>query len=454
MFVILDYFFNKCRPFLQVFALGMFLFSGPLIYYLRDAVGLAKGSSIFTVAMMMGPMILCFPFVNLKKVYTPDKIAYKLSAYFILLGLIYLMAYAPNRGWFTNTYYELGVMIVIAYLYFFLSTVSINDLNKYFVELAIVITSVGGVLFLIYLLRNPYFVIGQRASITFGNSEAEGFGNPHIYAKASYLGIVASILYLSKPKSLVLQIMNFGCIFIHIIILGLTLSMTTNATFVLFLCLYSYFNLTLGKVYVKLKKILLSPVFWIFLTVFIFKANEYYQKNAGPITNIALTISRRVDVLGETFFPFLYKSKDSRGIYKQRVDGSASARIDNYTTLTTTFTKNLSEGKILPILFGNGYHKLYVDVPILEALHSFGIVGFLLFMTFFTYMGWQVLREMKNPHSLATEYIAYAYLYFFLYTFSGGLIIDYIRWGFFAFVCRFLPITFKKEAPKTVIEKA
>ena len=68
-------------------------------------------------------------------------------------------------------------------------------------------------------------------------------------------------------------------------------------------------------------------------------------------------------------------------------------------------------------------------------------------------MGWQVLREMKNPQSFATEYIAYAYLYFMLYTFSGGFIIDYIRWGFFAFVCRFLPVTLKKETKIPVIDK-
>jgi hypothetical protein len=453
MLFYIDYIINKCRPFLQVFALGMFLFSGPLIYFLRDVVGMAKGSSFFTLFMMVGPMLLCFPFINLKKLYVPNIILYKLSGYFIFLGFIYLMVFAPNRGWFTNTYYELGVMAVIAYLYFFLSTVSIENLNKYFVELAIIITTIGGILFLIYLLKNPFFVIGQRASITYGNSDTEGFGNPHIYAKASYLGVVASVLYISRTKGLLIALANFACILIHIVILGLTQSMTTIATFLLFLSLYSYFNLSLVKVYLTTKKILLSPIFWIFLTIFIYQANIFYQKNAGHIVNITLTITKRIDVLGETFFPYFYQNKDNRVVYKQRIDGSASARIDNYGVLTSTFSKNLSKGNLLPVLFGNGYHKLYVDVPVLEALHSFGLVGFLLFMTFYIYMGWQVLREMKNPQSFATEYIAYAYLYFMLYTFSGGFIIDYIRWGFFAFVCRFLPVTLKKETKIPVIDK-
>ncbi len=452
MLLYIDYIINKYRPFLQVFALGMFLFSGPLIYFLRDVVGLAKGSSAFTLLMMVGPMLLYFPFINYKKVFVPNVISYKLSGYFLLLGFIYLMVYAPNRGWFTNTYYELGVLAVIAYLYFFLSTVSVENLNKYFVETAILLTSTGGLLFIYYLMSNPFFIMGQRASIAFGDSES--FGNPHIYAKASYLGVVASVLYLGKPKSFIIQIANLFCIFLHILILGLTQSMTTIATFLLFLSIYSFFNLSATKVYSTIKKIFRSPVFWVLMIVFVYKANNFYHKNLGHIVNVSMAITNRMDVLGETFFPYFYKNNNNgKAVYKQRIDGSASARLIHYSDLSETFSKNLSKGNLLPVLFGNGYHKLYVDVPILEALHSFGLVGFFLFLTFFIYMSWQAFREMRNPQSFATEYIAYAYLYFMLYTISGGLIIDYIRWGFFAFVCRFLPVTLKKQTKSPVTDK-
>lgn len=454
MLAYLDYIVNKFRPVFQIFALGMFLFSGSLIYFLRDGIGLAKGSTAFTLALMVGPMFLYFPFINFKKLYVPNVISYKFSAAFIFLGFIYLMLYAPNRGWFTNTYYEIGVMIVIAYLYLFLASVSFNNLNKYFVQTAIIISGLGSFLFLIYLLRNPYYVLGStRASITFGNSDTEGFGNPHIFAKVAFLGFVASVLYMGKIKNTFVKLANFGIILIFVIVLVLTQSMTTIATTLLFIGLYFYFNLTLVNVYKTGKRILTSPVFWVLTSFFIYRAHQFYIYNTGMIVNVTLAITKRVDVLLETFFPFLYRNDAVSGVFRQRIDGSASARIDNFATLTNTFTTNFSEGNILPLLFGNGYHKLYVDVPVLETLHSFGLIGFLLFNSFFIYISWQAFKEMRKPQSTATEFIAYAYLYYMLYTFSGGLIIDYIRWGFFAFVCRFLPVTIKKADKQTIADQ-
>ncbi len=444
MFQIIDYFLNKYRPFLQVFALGMFVFAGSLIYYLRDGIGLAKGSSVFTMALTLGPMLAIFPFLPIKKIYKPNVVAYFLAGLFLLMCFLYLLVYAPNRGWFTNTFYEIAVMGIIAFLYFYLTTISYESLNKYFVETAIIITGLGSFLFVIYLLRNPGYVLGSRASINFGNSETESVGNPHIYAKVAYLGLVASIFYLRRVKGIVLQLINIGNIVLQLAVLVLTQSMATVLTFFIFLFLYGYFNITFVKIILFLRRLFLSPIFWVFFLGILYKMYDFYVKHIGEITNVVTANTKRIEVLAETFLPSLFQSSNKKVVFTQRVDMSAASRLDNLAVIQTTLEDHWKDGNILAILFGNGYHKLYVDVPILEPFHSFGVIGFLIFLVFFVYMMVLVYREMKSPTGFATEFIAYAFLYFFVLTFTGGFIVDYIRWGFFALVCRFLYFSRKK----------
>lgn len=444
MFQVIDYFLNKYRPFLQVFALGMFVFASSLIYFLRDGIGLAKGSSVFTMALTLGPMLAIFPFLPFKKIYRPNVAAYVLAGTFLLMCFLYLLVYAPNRGWFTNTFYEIAVMGIIAFLYFYLTTVSYENLNKYFVETAIIITGLGSFFFVIYLLRNPAFVLGTRASINFGNSETESTGNPHIYAKVAYLGLVASVFYMRRAKGIVLQLINVGHIILQLAVLVLTQSMATVLTLFIFIFLYGIFNVTLVKVVLFLRRLFLNPSFWVFFLGIVYKIYDFYVYHIGEITNVITANSKRIEVLIETFVPSFFQSSNKKVVFTQRVDMSAASRLDNLAVIQKTLEDHWEDGNILPILFGNGYHKLYVDVPILEPFHSFGIVGFIVFLSFFVYINILVYREMKNPTSFATEYIAYAYLYFFVLTFTGGFIVDYIRWGFFALVCRFLYFSRKK----------
>ena len=63
------------------------------------------------------------------------------------------------------------------------------------------------------------------------------------------------------------------------------------------------------------------------------------------------------------------------------------------------------------------------------------------------------LREMKNPSSIIAEFTAYGFVYFFVFTFTNGLIMDYTRFTFFIMVCRFMPEIsnkFGKQTSKTI----
>jgi hypothetical protein len=95
----------------------------------------------------------------------------------------------------------------------------------------------------------------------------------------------------------------------------------------------------------------------------------------------------------------------------------------------------------MALIFGNGYQDLYVDVPVVEAFNSLGLLGFILILTLLYQLSKFSILQIKNPESPTTEFIGYAFFYFLILSFTNGLIIDYNRWSFFVLVCRFLPLS-------------
>ncbi|MFB0946548.1 MAG: hypothetical protein QMB24_10450, partial [Spirosomataceae bacterium] len=180
--------------------LGMFFFGAPLIYMVRDGMRVAPNSTPFTFALMCGPLFLLLPFRSLKTFYRPNTISYLLGGGFLLMSLIYLYTYAPNRGWFTNTVYESILFFLNFYLLIAITTVAVETLELKFVTFAVVISLLGATIFLLFLLRDPTYIIGSRASIKF--SEDDPAGNPHIFARGAFLGFTASLIYLKHAVNI------------------------------------------------------------------------------------------------------------------------------------------------------------------------------------------------------------------------------------------------------------
>src|SRR5690606_34068727 len=128
-------------------------------------------------------------------------------------------------------------------------------------------------------------------------------------------------------------------------------------------------------------------------------------------------IERRIENLLNTFKP----SKEE-GLYSTeevKVDDSASTRVKNIEYIKTKFQENFEETNFKNIVFGNGYFDLYVDVPILEVFNSYGLLGLGLFGLLFILMLVYCLREMKRPTGVVTEFIAYGFIYYFVFTFTN-----------------------------------
>jgi hypothetical protein len=420
--------------------LGMFFFGAPLIYMVRDGMRVAPNSTPFTFALMCGPLFLLLPFRSLKTFYRPNTISYLLGGGFLLMSLIYLYTYAPNRGWFTNTVYESILFFLNFYLLIAITTVAVETLELKFVTFAVVISLLGATIFLLFLLRDPTYIIGSRASIKF--SEDDPAGNPHIFARGAFLGFTASLIYLKHAVNISLfrKTIVRGGMLIFILTILLTQAFSTFIALFMMIGLYTVTNVNLKSIKTFTLDLFTKWYFWLGLGVIVYKAADFYNRNYELIRVMSEVLFARISGLLNTFFSTSAGSTSTFDKVASK-DLSASGRIENVQKIIDGHTVNLENGEIGKFLFGNGYHHLYVDIPVLEPFNSFGLVGQIFFTVFFGYISYQAYREIRTPKSITTEFIAYAYVYFFVYTFTGGLLIDYIRWGFFILVCRFLPLS-------------
>lgn len=70
-------------------ALAIFLTGVPLIYYLRDGLGVAPGNTMFSIGLIFFPFALTIPFKNFRFFDLPNKVTFPYLTFF----LIYLFAY-------------------------------------------------------------------------------------------------------------------------------------------------------------------------------------------------------------------------------------------------------------------------------------------------------------------------------------------------------------------------
>jgi hypothetical protein len=289
--------------------------------------------------------------------------------------------------------------------------------------------------------KDPFYVIGQRAAIKYRAEEEGNTGNPHIFSKVAFFGfILSTILLKNLSKFRVNILIPIGLLLIFVVVLFLTQTMITFLTTAIFLFLFFIFNFNLRSIYRSVLALLLK---WYVLAILIFgvyKVSNYLKDNEDALKPATTYISNRIEKVAATVFGGA-ASKEKK---EKKVDESAVMRVQLVTEVFIKMEENFEEGKIRYILFGNGYKSLYVDVPIFEALDSFGFFMFLFYLLIYSYLSMMCLKEMKNPRSIATEFIAYGFIYFMIQNLTGGLLMDFNRWGYYALVARFLvPIGYK-----------
>lgn len=445
MFYILDKFLHLFLKYRSAFALSYFIFGTTITYYLRDGLKLAPNSSIFTAVLTIGPLFLCFPLTKegIKKLYVPNLPAYRMTLLSIGLAFLYLFIYVPNK-WFTNVPYELSCFFIIFYIYFIVQTMSIESLRYTFTKATLAITLFGALLFIAYVIRDPQFALGARAGIKFGEyDDGATFTNPHLFARTAFGGMLAIMIEYKYAKKTLYKLFLVGCTVPFIILLSLTLSMTTIMSVVAVYGIYFMLNFNFHNILLTIYKTLKSFVFWTILMGLIYVGQIVWERNRGPITHIGVIVSERAGRIAQSVLGF----EDSKKLTTNVSDASANARVENITKVVDEYKEALEDNDYFHILFGYGYQKHYIDSPFFQSLDDFGVIGFVLFLLFQFFLIKGVVLEMLNPQTPFTMFIAYGFIIIFVYSLSGGLFIDFTRWGYYGIASRFLGIT---KFPKKV----
>lgn len=433
MVIYLDWFLNKLNKYRQSFGLSFFFVGLPLVYFLRDGLKLAPGSSAFTAAFTILSLLIAFP-QNPKRLYHANTIGYLLCGLYGLMALTYLAIYAPNRGWFTNTPVEVVNQLVLFAALFIFSGTSINTLKSTFVQFTLFFSVFGGLSLLYYIARNPAYVIGMRAAISFGDDGGMGsMGNPHIYAKSAYIGVVAGIILLKNETRQRWRWAYYASVFILLLVIGLCQSMAIVMITGVFFFLYFISNLKAHSIYKSLKWVFgwQGIVLFLIISFGIYYVWEYTRYDEA-IINVYEKIFERFEKIFVTFF-------DSETAQKVKFagDSSASTRVTNIELVFKTLSKNLDKNNWFPIIFGHGYQDYYVDSPFIEMFHDLGIIGLILFTALHAVILYWIFKEIFNPTCDFTLMIAFVFLVTLIQNFTFGMPYDYGRWCSMAFIARF-----------------
>jgi hypothetical protein len=443
MIIYLDWILNKFNKYRHTLGISFFFAGAPLIYFFRDGLKLAQGSSAFTAGISIFSLLLAFP-LNPKKLYHANTTGYLMCVAFSILSLTYLATYAPNIGWFTNPVTEIGNQIVFFTALFVFAGTSINTLKENFLRFTLIISFMGGVSLLYYISRNPAYVVGMRAAISFDDTAGgmASMGNPHIYAKSAYIGIVAGVLLLRSENRFLWRLAAQFCILTLFIVVALCQAMAVVLVTGLFLAIYFISSIKPKNIYKILK--------WIFgwqgILLFVLIAlviNQIWNSKFFNDTFIHFytILTDRLERIATSFL-----ADENPIVSKYQIptsDDSASQRIKTITTVVDTLNENIEDGNWFQVIFGHGYQHFYVDSPIIQTFHDLGILGFTIFTTLHIVIMRWVIKEIINPTCDFTLMIAYVFFVTLIQNFTFGMPYDYGRWCALAFTSRFA-LSYKK----------
>jgi hypothetical protein len=301
--------------------------------------------------------------------------------------------------------------------------------------------TLGGLSLLYYIARNPAYVIGMRAAISFGDEGGmASMGNPHIYAKSAYFGVISGVILLRTERRRLWRLGLIGSVLVLLLVVALCQAMAMVLVTGIFFFFYFISNIKAHVIYKALKWIfgwqgllLFFCLAYVSLSIInSTKFNDYFIHTFDLIT----------DRLGKIITSF-FSGAENPKVKALIEDSSASTRVTNITNVFNAFEKNVENGNWLQIFFGHGYQDYYVDSPFIETFHDLGIMGFSIFAVLHIVIMRWVVKEVFNPTCNFTLMLAYFFLATFIQNFTFGMPYDYGRWCAMAFVARFA-LNYKK----------
>ncbi|QHV99823.1 hypothetical protein [Spirosoma endbachense] len=403
----------------------------PLIFFFRETLKLAPGSTAFTAAALAGGLVLMVPFTLFRRLYRPNVTMFWMGVGFILLSIFYMYVYMGDPGFKDYT----KDMIYYAYVFIFLFLlINIpNDIVRVFIPVVILFTLISNLGLVYSLATNPTWVIGQRATITLGDSD-DGSGNPHAFARNAFMGVVACVIWALRPQTgLLFRLISLFSGVLSLAILILTQTRSGILALLIALAFFMFYNVRPAQVRMAVRGIFRPiPIITIILGIVgIVIFFQRFSDTYGILYSYVLAFAERNL---ENIYALL--GLKAKGVaYKATLDASAANR-----SVSANFLTNVLVGHIYMLILGFGYKYLYLDIPIVEALTNLGVLGFVLFagvngMTFYHVQ--KIMRTNPNPMS---TFLAYFYMLIFVMLFTNGRPYEIAFWFPLALMIRFMGV--------------
>ena len=402
----------------------------PLIFFFRDALKLAPGSTTFTALGLGLGLVLMVPFTLFRRLYRPNETLCWMMVAFLVICIVYMVAYRGpqpvDRG---------KEMIYYAFMLLFLILLLNipNDIILVVIPVIVLFTLLSNLGLIYSLIRDPNWILGQRATIVL-NGDEDGSGNPHVFARNAFIGVIACAIWLVRPNlNFLLRLFALFAGILNIIILVLTQTRSSILALIIATALFMYFNVRPAQIRSAVRATF-KPIPILVMVVGIAGIVIFFQQNYEIYGVLYVYVENFITRNLENVYAFLGMSSQGT-IYEAQLDDSVANRAGNFSLLSNTF---ISRPAML--LVGYGYKFFYFDVPIVEILLDQGVVSFGLFLGINVLIirhGLQIMKHNPNPLSV---FLAYFYVLIFVGIFSGGRPYEVTYWLPYIAMMRFMGI--------------
>ena len=433
------YNFKYSRQFLGIFIVFM---GSPLIFFFKEVTGFGGGSA-FTIAMLMlGLALMISPNELFRKFYKPFLPAYRLAVVFMSVILINFFFINPFYGYSANSSIFLRDLINYAsiFIFFILLLGVSNEVKDYFLPIVVFLTFLGSVCLIYSMATNANFIIGQRASVVFGDGTTTASGNPHVYARNAFAGVFASYIML-KNKNTLWKLFSLGNMLLSVIVLVLTQARSILLAFFFTMAIFLYYNVSAKSVKSALKN-LFKPQNLFLITLFLVGIIYFISTQAKLVSIINLYY----DAFSITFTKAILTATGMEDA--KTIDYSALGRVNTFGSFKKVFFETPWE-----LILGKGYRFLYMDIPILETWIDCGILAFLSFALMNLVLFREALRAIKDGTNQLTTFLGYFYMCYFVTLFTGGEPYGIAYWFVFCVMIRFLGIRYIQRIPNPLPKK-
>jgi hypothetical protein len=432
--------FKYSRQFLGIFIVFM---GSPLIFFFKEVLGFSGGSTFTIASFFLGFALMISPEDIFRKFYKPNLPMYRMAALFLGVAFFNYLFSNPSYGFFGERYVfyrDLGNFSFIFIFFFLLLGIS-NEVKDYFLPIVIILTFFGSLCLIYSMATNPFFIIGQRASVVYGDGSTTASGNPHVYARNAFGGVFASYLML-KSKNTLWKILSILNIMISLVVLVMAQARSILLAFLFTAAIFFYFNIS-RKAVKNIVKGFFKPQNIFLITLFCL-AIIYFISTQTQIINI---INLYYDSVGANFSRAILTALGMADDAKT-IDYSALGRVNSFGE----FQKVLFE-RPWEMILGKGFRYRYLDIPILETWLDCGIVAFISFGL----MNWCIfvesIRAIKSNTNPLTTFLGYFYMCYFVGLFTGGEPYGTPYWFIFCVMIRFLGIKYIQSLPNPFKKK-